>query len=692
MLRIVRWTAGIVVVDGVILLLLARLLPGFDLNGIASAAGMALGGIAVGVLLWPAMCRAAAWLPALLFPVLALVVSGAIVVVTAVLLDLVAPGAVTVANVWTALVVAILLTIVNTVVIALFGLGDQRLYDRYVTNRIRRSAGVHERTDIPGIVFIQLDGLAEPILLRAIAEGYMPTAQRWITTGSHQLRGWETDLSSQTAASQAGILLGSNEGIPAFRWWDKTANTLVVCDKLSSARALESQLSTSQGLLVGGASRWNVFSGDAADTFGTFSKLGQGVTGGRRSYLGFLSNPYSLARTFSLFGAEIVRERVEALRQRVTNVRPRIHRGFRYALVRAGTTVLLQESAAYMLTDDMYRGVPVIYSTLFSYDKVAHYAGAERRDALKVLRGVDRVLAHLERVAADASRPYRIVVLSDHGHSHGAPFRQRFGKTLAELVDELCDSQRGVSEVDSGDEVLSGINSALDEVIHQQGIATRLARRALRTRIIDGHVVLGSEHRETDDAAIQAMHERDAIVVATGNLGLVSFPRLSGRITLEQINETYPRLVPGLAGHEGICCVMARSATDGAVVVGPRGSRFLDSGRVDGEDPLASFGPNAARHLARVDGFASAPDILVMGMYDSSTGEVAAFEEQVGSHGGLGGAQSQPFLLHSASLPLEPDYPIVGAAALHAVLKSWVPADARGVAAAPDSAEQPAAP
>ena len=32
---------------------------------------------------------------------------------------------------------------------------------------------------------------------------------------------WETDLSSQTGASQAGLLLGSNDDIPAFRWVEK---------------------------------------------------------------------------------------------------------------------------------------------------------------------------------------------------------------------------------------------------------------------------------------------------------------------------------------------------------------------------------------------------------------------------------------------------------------------------------------
>src|SRR5262245_24496889 len=94
--------------------------------------------------------------------------------------------------------------------------------------------------------------------------GYAPNLKRWLNDGSHTLRGWEPDLSSQTSASQAGILLGSNEGIPAFRWWDKQAGALMVSSKMATAQALEGRLSTGQGLLArGGGSRFNVFSGDA---------------------------------------------------------------------------------------------------------------------------------------------------------------------------------------------------------------------------------------------------------------------------------------------------------------------------------------------------------------------------------------------------------------------------------------------
>jgi hypothetical protein len=105
-------------------------------------------------------------------------------------------------------------------------------------------------------------------------------------------------------------------------------------------------------------------------------------------------------------------------------------------------------------------------------------------------------------------------------------------------------------------------------------------------------------------------------------------------------------------------------------VLGANGVRYLADATVEGDDPLAAFSPNAGDHLRRTDGFPHAPDILVNSFYDSSLDEGCAFEELISFHGGLGGAQTRPFILHPASLPV-PDDPIVGAAAVHELLLGW---------------------
>ena len=73
----------------------------------------------------------------------------------------------------------------------------------------------------PGLIYLEIDGLALPMLRRAMRDGSAPAMARWVAEDGYRLAEWETDLSSQTGASQAGILLGSNEDIAAFRWVEK---------------------------------------------------------------------------------------------------------------------------------------------------------------------------------------------------------------------------------------------------------------------------------------------------------------------------------------------------------------------------------------------------------------------------------------------------------------------------------------
>ena len=189
-------------------------------------------------------------------------------------------GGVEVADLWAGVLVSAGLTAGNTVLASIFSLDDDRAYDRFVTQPLRFSYRDTPQTSVPGFLFLEIDGLSVPVLRNALAGGYMPTVARWLGSGSHTLLGWEPDLSAQTSASQAGILLGSNEGIPAFRWWDKRRQALFVSSQRDTVRALEEELSTGNGLLArGGAGRWNAFSGNAVENIGVYSVFGDAERG-----------------------------------------------------------------------------------------------------------------------------------------------------------------------------------------------------------------------------------------------------------------------------------------------------------------------------------------------------------------------------------------------------------------------------
>jgi hypothetical protein len=125
-----------------------------------------------------------------------------------------------------------------------------------------------------------------------------------------------------------------------------------------------------------------------------------------------------------------------------------------------------------------------------------------------------------------------------------------------------------------------------------------------------------------------------------------------------------------LRSHPHVGFLLVHSAAHGPVAFGAGGVNYLAEGTIEGEDPLAPFSVSAADHLRRTDGFPHVADIVVNSFYDPQLDEGCAFEELISFHGGLGGPQTRPFILHPATLR-PPDEPIVGAAAVHELLSSW---------------------
>ena len=166
----------------------------------------------------------------------------------------------------------------------------------------------------------------------------------------------------------------------------------------------------------------------------------------------------------------------------------------------------------------------------------------------------------------------------------------------------------------------------------------------------------------------------DLVVCASGNLAQVYFGLGPERLTREAIESAYPGLIGDLVAHDGVGLVLVRGETDGSVVLGGGGSHRLSDGAVSGEDPLARYGPLAPVHLRRLDEIAHCGDLALISRLDPGTEEVAAFEELIGSHGGLGGWQTRASLVYPADWP-EPDGPLLGAPAVHRQLKAWMAAD-----------------
>ena len=373
-----------------------------------------------------------------------------------------------------------------------------------------------------------------------------------------------------------------------------------------------------------------------------------------------------MLRTILRSVGELAIERHGARQQRRRDVLPRIDRHWSYAFLRAYATVIQLDLQVAAVTADVLAGRPVIYTTFLAYDEVAHHSGVERADALAILRRVDRAIARISAAVERAERPYHVVVLSDHGQSQGATFRQRYGEGLEDVVARHTGPGRMQIAVDEDGEARTSLRAAVTELAARPTATGRTVRRVAPSQRAERR----AERAERMAHAAAPEPPPEISVMASGNLGVISFPREPGRVTLEQIEERRPGLLEALRTHPGVGFVLVRSAA-GAVVLGPSGRRVLGSGAVEGEDPLAGYGAHAVDVVRRTDSFPHCPDILVNGTYWDESDEVAAFEELVGSHGGLGGAQSQPFVLFPAGLPW-PEEPVVGAPAVHRILRGWL--------------------
>jgi uncharacterized membrane protein YvlD (DUF360 family) len=532
----------------------------------------------------------------------------------------------------------------------------------------------------PGLLVVQLDGVAAPVLAQAVDAGLAPTMSRWITAGSHRVDRWWAQTPSTTPASQAGLLHGAADAIPSFRWWDRDLGRLVVTNHPDDAALVERRIADGRGLLSGGgAAVATMFSGDASAQLLVMSQARRGIGPGT-PFLRFFASPFVLARAVSLTIGEMVKELYQGRRQQVRDVRPRVPRRGWYVVLRGVTNVLLRDLATSLVAEQLVRGTPTVFVDLVDYDEIAHHAGPTRPESLRALEGLDRVLATLEQVVEVAPREYRVVVLSDHGQTLGATFEQIGGRSLVEVVRALMSQASAGGDVaavhSAGDEEWGPLNAFLSSVTARKGED--------RSRVLGPQGRERSEDREHPPAPGSSKPPPEVAVTGSGNLGMVWFPREPRRLVLEEVEHRWPGLVRSLAATPGIGIVLVDTAARGLIAVGPGGVAWLEEHgpeATDGADPLARYGPHARADLRRLGRLDHVGDLVLLSTV-TDAGHVHAFEGQVGSHGGIGGAQNEALLLHPAALPVDEDLctddadgpMLIGADRVHAQLLRWASA------------------
>ena len=641
----------------VALAITAAFLPGLRIDGpgallLAALLLLALDGSADVALQWLFVARPVfvAQILGLLVQIVAIIVAGRVV-----------PGVGVDGDV-TAVWGAVLLTLLNSLFAELVAVSDDDSYYGVLVRRLVARDFKRPREPNPALLVVQIDGLSLPVLDHAIRGGRVPALGRLLRDDGATLHPWIALLPPTTPASQAGILHGRNDGIAGFRWYEKASARLLVANHPDDAAEIVRRVSDGTGLLADdGASIGNLVTGDAPRSYLTMATIGEGASAddGRR-LRGFLAGSVNYVRLAVLMVGEMVKEQYQAERQRGRSVEPRMRRGLHYAVERAVTNIALRTVSTAFVIEEMYCGAPTIYVDYTGYDAISHHCGPEREEAIDALAGIDRAIRSLLKAARHTSRTYRLVVLSDHGQCLGATFRQRHGQPLEAVIAALLPDTMSVAGTTDSVES-SGLGRRMAaEFSRGPGLGPLVARRlpsALRR--------FGRGARPGPTVA-----PPDVVVASSGNLAHVYFTSQPGRMTNEAIETLHPGLIKTLARHPGIGALLVRTAAGHAQVLGPRGRLDLTAGQSDGIDPLADYGPRAAESLSRLDGFPNAGDLVLLGAVDRVSGEVTGFEELVGSHGGLGGWQTEPFILCPAGFELAEDPP-VGAPALYRQLTAW---------------------
>jgi hypothetical protein len=516
-----------------------------------------------------------------------------------------------------------------------------------------------------GLIALQIDALSYADLLRAIELGRCPTIARMIESGS-TLRSWFCGLPAATPYCQAGIFHGENDGIPAFRFYDRVERRIITCNAPEGVQYIRDRI-TSPGALVGGSSYVNLLDGDAqtvAFTVATREKMSvYKRLGGTRMALLMALHPIRMARMVLQGAFEWLLEEWERLRGEISGTVT--HAEGIFPFIRILSNVVVRELQTMAILLDVYLGVPVIYSTFMQYDELAHHFGPSSKQALWDLKRTDARIAEIERMArVGASRRYDIVILSDHGMTPAESYRVRFKESLGATIEKFLRtpppssagnplrSEASFSEDSEYADVGAGVLGAAAELTPPHSARRRSLlhiRDWLRSRYGLREIVFPEKYR------IDARN--DVVVTYSSCLALIYFAESVERVTLENIraDARWNALYTSVLNHEGIGLVGCLS--DSGVHCASRdGYALISNGEVlsvQGANPLAKYGADretlcAIEALVRQK---NAGDCVLFGEYDGR--EIISFDDQVGAHGSAGGDQVKPFILAPASLRLE---------------------------------------
>jgi endonuclease/exonuclease/phosphatase family metal-dependent hydrolase len=300
----------------------------------------------------------------------------------------------------------------------------------------------------PGLLLIQIDGLARTQLERAVATGRMPFLKRLRERNGYELHSFYPGLPSTTPAVQAELYYGVRSAVPAFCFVRRQTGVLSTMFTPDCAKEREAACgAASTGLLSGGSSWSNIYTGGAGQWESHFCIASNGLGDLWRTkkirniFVFILLQLPAAARIAWLLLVETFAAIRSAARGIWRGENPMLELQMIASRVFIGTG--LRELITIGAKVDVARGMPVVHVNYVGYDEHAHRRGPGSRFALRSLRAIDRAIKNLWREAQKSPRrDYSVWIFSDHGQEHARSFALEFPGGVERILRQHYDAVR----------------------------------------------------------------------------------------------------------------------------------------------------------------------------------------------------------------------------------------------------------
>ncbi len=517
----------------------------------------------------------------------------------------------------------------------------------------------------PKFIIIQIDALPYRILQKAREKGYAKFLDKLISEG-YNLEKYNCGIPSGTPAIHSAIMYGHNEHIVGYRFMDKKSKKYYTFGKPGSARELQKKLyGDDKGILAGGSSYGNHFSGGAKRTVFTMSTISKSKRLQRLKdsdiWLLVLFNPWSLARVLYYSVLEVLIELSSVVISILTSWFTKkkgiysVWLPFRRLLLNAVMTELITKG----ILIDIQRNVSKIYATYLTYDDMAHFRGPESREAYFAIRATDRRVKRIYKQAK--KKGYDVYIMSDHGQIPCVPFKSLNGQDLAEYIQEL--TKKKAYAALHGEKRDSLMRVALMKTASAAHYLSGPLRWIYKSIVKTAMAGLVPQKYYFD------WNNKEAVfVVDSCSLAHVYFNSKITRSKKEELQKKYPGMLKELIKHKGIGLVMLTS-NKGEILIGKEGIVKLEGKLTQkGKKILKRFG-KPARLFAQFKQFKikkNLGDLVLFGNITKGVG--VSFTDHVGAHGGIGVDMMEPFFISKEKVDLSKT---IDAKDLHEIFKKY---------------------